>query len=109
MPIYSTVIRGIAARAAGTVAGNAATRLFTTPTLNRAGIEIHNASTSLDLWVRAVNEGAAAPTITLADKDFLIPPNTTLSLAYDSNINVYILNSSGAATTSAYTAREVSA
>lgn len=109
MPINSTVIRGIATRVAGTVAGNAVTKIFANPTLSRAGIQIHNASTSLDLWVRAVNEGASAPSITQADKDFLIPPNATLSLAFDRTIDVYVVNSSGAATTSAYTATEVTA
>lgn len=88
------------------MAGNTATRILATPTA-RAGILLHNASASLSLWVRLVERGAAAPTITAADRDFVAAPESTLLLDVSETIDLYAQNSSGSATTSPYTAAEV--
>ena len=99
-------IRSLGAREATSLSGNAASRILTADG-PRAGILLHNASPSLSLWIRLVEQGGAAPTITASDRDFVIPPEQTLILDVDESIDIYGQNSSGAATTSAYCAAEV--
>lgn len=99
-------IRSLGAREASTVAGNAASRVLSSPTA-RAGVMIHNASVAHSLWIRIVEQGASAPTITSSDRDYVIPPENTLTLDVSETLDLYAQNSSGAATTSAYTATEV--
>src|SRR5690349_14766461 len=99
-------IRALGAREASTVAGNAASRILASPT-TRTGVMLHNASGSLSLWVRLVEQGSGAPTISASDRDYVIPPENTLTLDIGQTVDVYAMNSSGGATTSAYTATEV--
>jgi len=99
-------VRSFGAREASTVAGNVATRILSSPTV-RAGSILHNASDSLELWVRLTESGASAPTISASDRDFVIAPKGTLILDVADTIAIYAQNSSGAATLSPYTATEV--
>lgn len=99
-------IRSLGAREASTVAGNAASRILSSPTA-RAGVMIHNASATHSLWVRLVEQGASAPTISSADRDYVVPPENTLTLDVSETLDIYAQNSSGGTTTSAYTATEV--
>lgn len=99
-------IRSFGAREANTLAGNAASRILSGDG-PRAGILLHNASPSLSLWIRMVEQGASAPAISASDRDFVIPPEQTLLLDVDESIEIYGQNSSGASTTSAYCAAEV--
>lgn len=104
----TTIIRGFGLREAGSVSGEASTAILSgSNERQRSGLEIHNPDLGLDLWVRAVADGAAAPTISATDRDFIIRPGATLLLAYGPEIAVYLQNSSGSPTTSAYVAREV--
>jgi len=104
----TTIIRGFGLREAGSVSGDASTAILSGPTeRQRTGIEIHNPDLGLDLWVRAVAEGAPAPTISATDRDFIVRPGATLLLAYGPEIALYLQNSSGGPTTSGYVAREV--
>jgi len=99
-------VRSFGAREAATVAGNAATRLLAAPSI-RSGVFVHNASASLDLWIRLAEQGTATPTIAADDRDFVVPPGGTILLDVSDTIDIYAQNASGAATTSAYTATEV--
>lgn len=83
-----------------TVAGNACTKIPTTDTDGRLGVFVHNPDASLDLWLETVATGAAAPTMTVNTKEFLIPPKGWYFLALGSGLDLYGQNSSGAATTS---------
>ncbi len=104
----TTTIRGFGLRETGSVTGDASTAILPASSQRqRTGLEIHNPDLGLDLWVRAVAEGAAAPTISATDRDFIIRPGATLLLAYGPDIAVYLQNSSGGPATSAYVAREV--
>lgn len=108
MSIYIPTITSRPTRESSTCAGNAATKLFSSAQLQaRAGIEIVNADSTVYLLVKGVARGAAAPTITTQDYDWMIAPNATLSLNYGSAMDVYVQNSTSAATTSKYIAYEV--
>jgi hypothetical protein len=99
-------IRSLGARGAANVAGNAATRIVVASSA-RSGAIIHNASPTHSLWLRVVEQGAAAPTITSSDRDFVVPPENSLVLDIGPALEVYAQNSSGGATLSPYTATEV--
>lgn len=73
----------------------------------RTGLELHNADPALDLWIVAAPAGAAAPTISAQDKDYAIPPGSTLVLEYAETLAVWVQNSSGAATTSPFVVKEL--
>lgn len=86
--------------ATATVDGDGATKITPTAT-NRAGLDIFNASDTYDLYIRPVARGAAAPTMTaITDANYVILPETTVYVAWAESIDVYAINSSGAATTS---------
>lgn len=106
MTSISNPVRSFGAREAATVAGNASTRILASPTV-RSGAFLHNASATLSLWVRLVERGATAPTITADDRDFVLDPGGTLLLDVADTVDIYAQNSSGVATTSPYTATEV--
>lgn len=106
MSLLTSPLRSFGAREASTVAGNAATRLLSNPTV-RAGVFLHNASDSFELWVRLVEAGSAAPTLSASDRDFVVAPKGTLVLDVADTVALYAQNSSGAATLSPYTATEV--
>lgn len=90
------------------IAGNAWTKFVPSGAV-RSGVEIHNGDSTIDLWVRAQNVGVAAPTtFTTVDKDWVIPPKSTLPLAYSVNQDIYVCNGSGAATTINAVIKEVS-
>lgn len=106
MSLLTSPVRSFGAREASTVAGDAATQVLASPTV-RAGATLHNASDSLELWVRLTERGSIAPTISSADRDFVVTPKGTLVLDVADTVDIYVQNSSGAATTSPYTATEV--
>lgn len=81
--------------------------LVATNTPARVGVLIHNADSVYELWVYAVAGGSGAPTITSTNRDFVIPPDATLTLDYGHEIDIYGINSSGSASTSAFVSQEV--
>jgi hypothetical protein len=104
----SQTIAGFGNRAIGTCNGITAASLFeSTGQKKRAGVEIHNADAAFELWIRATNTGDPAPTITSADRDFVIAPKSTISLAYGDGITLYAINSSGGVSATPFVAREV--
>lgn len=96
-------------REASTCTGNAAKKILASRVAGslRLGVEIHNADGTYELWVYPVPRDDTAPTISSTDRNFCIQPKTTLALSYGSEIDIYVMNSSGAATTSNYVATEV--
>ncbi|MBS1706144.1 MAG: hypothetical protein JST40_09745 [Armatimonadetes bacterium] len=98
---------GLGSREASTVSGSAPKLLFSGTSSRRSGIQVHNSDAVNELWLRMVPEGATSPTISATDRDYVIPPKSTLSLRVDASIDVYLINSTGSSATSAYTAVEV--
>ncbi len=85
--------------ATATVVGTAAVKITPTAT-NRAGLDIFNTSATYDLYIRPVARGAAAPTMAaITDANYVILPEQTAYVAWGESIDVYAINSSGAATT----------
>lgn len=72
----------------------------------RAGIMIHNAGRTYELWITAVKDKATAPTLNLNTKLFCVPPSGTLIVPFGNGLDIYALNSSGSALTTAYVAME---
>lgn len=105
-------IESLGARtAATTVAGNALSRIDNLGG-KRNGLRITNNDSSLVVGLTYVSAGAAAPVIGTTPyatmmEDY-IPARGTLTLQISSNVDVYACNSSGAATTSNVTVREIS-
>lgn len=89
-----------------TPAGNAATKVPTTNTASRDLLVIANTSAIYALYVKQVEAGAAAPTISATSWHYYIPPLSTLNLLATSASDFYVQNSSGAATTSTCTVME---
>ena len=94
-------------RTTGTVAGNAATKVPTTNRVGRRGVMIHNPNATYDLWGYSVGAGASAPTISATDRDFVVPQDATLFYPLSDGEDLYLMNSSGGATTSEYILKEV--
>lgn len=110
MPNEFLTIASFGHRDVGDASGDTPYKLFTlTGNSPRSGVEIHNASSTLSLWLRCLRAGAAAPTIDASDRDFSILPGQTLALAYGEQIDLWIANSSGTSESSPFTAREVRA
>lgn len=93
-------------RSTGTVAGNAATKVPATKMANRKGVLIHNPNATYDLWGVMVNGAASAPTISATDRDFVVGQNRTVFVPCSEGLDLYLQNSSGAATTSEYVVSE---
>lgn len=90
----------------GTVAGDALTKLPTTDWGNRESIAIHNPDATYKLHVWVVDNGDSAPSLDLDTKFGSVDPGATNIFPFGPGIDVYLANSSGAATTSAYSVFE---
>lgn len=89
-----------------TVTGLTVSKL--TPSGNRrSGIELHNPDSTYTLYVKGVQRGLSAPTLTVSDKHYQITPGSTIVLPWSEAIDVYVTNSSGASTSSYVNAAEV--
>lgn len=97
------------ARQATTCAGNAASEALSNRIQggNRSAVRFHNCDATYYLWIREVGVEDAAPTISSTDKDFQVAPGATLTIEAGSDVKHFVQNSSGAATTSSYTATEL--
>lgn len=106
--LEETPIRNVLSRTAASANGS-------TPVLApssgspRQGVLIHNASASLALWVMAVASGEGAPTIDATHRSFVIGAGQTVVMPYSEALDVYLLNSSGAATESPFVFEELDA
>jgi len=81
------------------VLGTEATLITPVTPAGRSGIHVFNASDTYDLGLRAVAVGAAAPSmISFDDASIVIPPRTTVFLAFASSLAVYAINGSMSAT-----------
>jgi hypothetical protein len=86
-------LRNIVSRAPAALSGTLPTLISASG--RRHAVEIHNLDSVLDIWVAAVNRGAAAPVLSSASRDFVIGPGQTLILAYSESIDIHLMNSSG--------------
>lgn len=102
-----TAIEHLGNRRADVIDGLTPELLVVSSTPARVGVLIHNADSAYEMWVYAVEGGSGAPTITSTNRDYVVPPGATLTLDYGHGIDIYGINSSGAATTSAYVTQEV--
>jgi len=108
MPNDFLTIASFGHRDVGDATGDTPYKLFTlTGNGPRSGVEIHNGSSSLSLWLRCIRAGDPEPVIDASDRDFAIPPGQTLALAYGEQIDIWIMNSSQTSESSPFTAREV--
>jgi len=109
MGIYIPSISGFYSKEATTCTGTTATKLWSSGSKlqSRAAVQIHNADASISIWVLTQNRGTAAPTMSITNKNYVIPAGSTLDIPVDAAVDVYLQNASGAATTTAYVAHEV--
>jgi hypothetical protein len=69
--------------------------------MTRSGIWIKNHDATLQLWVKLVPHGAAVPTLSNTSNLRVIVAGGTDEIGVAKGVDVYVLNSSGAATLSA--------
>lgn len=106
-------LANIRQRETGVVAGNVPTRLFGAESTsgnspNRTAVQVCNLDPVRSLLVRVLVAGAELVSITANDYDYSVPPRATLMLEVGSSLDVAIQNDGFSATTSAYSAMEVS-
>lgn len=101
-------IRNILSRTSTTIDGDGATLITPSSPLNRYGLEVFNPDATLDMYVRAVQASASAPTMTaITDAGIVVAAGATTFLEYDNSIALYAINSSGNATTSTAVVTEI--
>lgn len=90
-----------------TVDGDGAT-VITPTAVNRAGVDVFNASPTYGIFIRAVKRGASAPTMTSsAHASYYLPPYGDKHLSFKEPTDLYALNTSGDTTTSTVTVSEL--
>lgn len=110
MPLQT--IDNLGTRENSTVTGATVKRAFGSSgasgnSAHRRGVQIANHDATYALFVKLIAANASLPTITAADHDFKVPPGDTELIAAGPSIDVCLLNASGGATATAYTALEV--
>jgi hypothetical protein len=98
----ATGFRNVGTETNASVAGNANTLLSATLP-NRSGVFVTNEDPVLNLNVRLVLRGATAPTYTAGRYVVQILPGATAQISASQSVDVYVCNSSDAATTSSVT------
>ncbi len=97
-------LRNIVSRTTAALTGDQSTLVAAAG--RRDAVEIHNLDSVLDIWVAAVNRGAAAPALSASSRDFVIGPSQTLILAYCESIDLYLRNSGGSSAPSSALIKE---
>jgi hypothetical protein len=103
-------LRGLGKRETGSVAGSAPVRLFAEAggsSPHRKAIQFANCDAGRTVFLRFGKAGDSAPTLSSTNFDFAVPPRATLTLEASAALDLWALNDSGGATTSAYAAVEV--
>jgi hypothetical protein len=98
-------------RETSTVTGSSVKRLFASGSgsgnsVHRTAVYVCNHDGTSRLFVKLVAKNAALPTISGIDHDFAVQPGQTLCLPVGEGIDACILNSTGEATATNYTAIE---
>lgn len=103
-------IKGLGRRlqaASKTIAGDAAERLlFEGDATTRKAVIIHNHSATYKVYLK-LSELTAGETLTATDKDMVISPEDTVVVYCTHDIQLWVMNSAGDATTSSIEALEV--
>jgi len=108
----TSILRNLGNKAVGTVAGNAWTKLvtITAASTKRCMVDIchdpSGASAGTFLYIETVAAGASAPTTAATEVVNVIGSRSTLHIQLSGAIDIYGMNSTGAATTSNYALRE---
>lgn len=85
-----------------TIAGNEVTKVPTTDVFGRGTMTVRNEDATYSVWVKVVQSGATAPTTTtVLDTPYKLAPSEARTYAFTAGLDVYVMNSSGGATTSA--------
>jgi hypothetical protein len=90
----------------GTCAGNAMTKIAAKMT--RSGIWIKNHDAALLLWVKLVPRNTTPTTISATSNIRVIAAGATDEIGASQNLDVYVMNSSAAATTSNFSYQDFS-
>lgn len=84
-----------------TPAGNAVLKVPTSDNAGRGSIGLRNEDATYDVYVKFVANGATAPTTTtVLDTPYKLSPGQAFVYSFNSNFDVYVMNSQGGATTS---------
>lgn len=83
------------------ITGDAVTQIPTTEYANRGSVGVRNEDATYSVWVKVVLNGATAPsTTTVDDTIFKLAPGESRVYDFDSRFDLYVMNSSGGATSS---------
>lgn len=108
----TNVLRNLGQKAVGTVAGNAWTKLLTLNSASSKRVQLDvchdpsGAAGSTYLYVEVVTAGAAAPTTAATEVTNVIGSRQTLHHPIGGGVDVYGMNSTGAATTTNFAVQE---
>lgn len=92
-----------------TCAGNASTLALSTRSrrADRSGVLMHNPDSTYDLWVALrPNKLSSAPVLSSSSMKVVVNPGKTVDLRAGSDVELYVQNSSGAATTTSFAMQE---
>jgi len=106
------IIDNLGTRENATVTGATVKRAFGTSgasgnSAHRRGVQVCNHDATYALFVKLVAANASLPDITATDHDFKVQPGDTQTIPVGAGIDLCLLNSSGGAPASSYTALEV--
>jgi len=100
-------IKNLISRTQTVVNGESATRISPGTARDRLGVHIFNASDTYDLGVRPDNDDEEPEMTSLDDASLVIPPHSTVFLAYARPVHLYAINGSNGPATSTATVEEL--
>lgn len=100
-------IKNLISRTQTVVDGESATRISPATASERWGVQVFNASDTYDLGIRPDNDDEEPEMTSLDDASIVIPPRSTVFLAYGRPVHLYAINGSNGPATSMATVEEL--